>query len=76
MSAVLAGLFATPIMLTGIQHALLLLPLSMSVAVVYKTSRCEHVRQIPLASLVLCVTIVLGMYAVGVGLWLLHLLFS
>jgi hypothetical protein len=76
VTALLAGLFTIPIMLTGFQHALLLLPLSLAVAVVYKTARCEHIREIPVASAVLCVTIVVGMYAVGVGLWLLHLVFT
>ncbi len=76
MTAVLAALFTNPITLTGIQHAVLLLPLSLAISVVYKTVRCDHVREVPAASLVLCVTIVLGMYAVGVGLWLLHLLFT
>ncbi len=76
MTALCAGLFTVPITLSGPQHAALLVPLSMAIAVVYKTIRCEHVRQIPGAALVLCVTIVLGMYAVGVGLWLLHLIFT
>ena len=76
MTVTLAGLFATPIRLTGFEHALLLVPLSLAIAVVYKTVRCERIRDIPLASVVLCVTIIAGMYAVGIGLWLLHLAFT
>ncbi|MHC4065798.1 MAG: hypothetical protein ACYSUQ_10580 [Planctomycetota bacterium] len=74
MSGLLNDLFATPITTTGFQHALLLLPLCLSIAVVYKTVRCAEVREIPLASLVLWVTMIGGMYAVGIGLWLLFLL--
>ncbi len=76
MTTVLASIFVTPIFMTGPQHALLLLPLCLSIAVVYKTTRCAEVREIPVASLVLWVTIVLGMYAVGVGLWALSLLMT
>ena len=76
MTGVLAGLFVTPITLTGFQHALLLAPLSLAISLVYKTIRCQKLENIPLASLVLCITIIAGMYAVGIGLWLLHLLFT
>jgi hypothetical protein len=74
MTALLAALFAHPISLTGVQHALLLLPLCLSVSVVYKTVRCSEVREIPAASLVLWVTMVTGMSAVAVGLYLLFML--
>ena len=66
----LAGLFTTPIELTGIQRFLLMLPLCLSIAVVYKTTRCRHLRNVPVAALVLWITIVAGMYVVGFGLWL------
>ncbi len=46
-----------------------MLPLCLSIAAVYKTTRLEDVRAIPAAALVLWVTIVLGMCAVGLGLW-------
>ena len=70
MTSALAGLFTTPIELTGIQRFLLMLPLCLSIAIVYKTTRCRNVRDVPVAALVLWVTIVAGMYAVGFGLWL------
>ena len=76
MTALLAGIFSTPVTLSGFGHALLLLPLCLSISVVYKAVRCPQVRDIPVASLVLCVTIVCGMYAVGVGLWIIYLLLA
>ena len=57
-------------------RALLMLPLCLSVAIVYKTTRCATVREIPLAALLLWITLVVGMYAVGVGVWLLYALLS
>lgn len=69
MTTILAAIFTTPIELTGPLRFLLMLPLCLSVAVVYKTMRMEDVRAIPAASLILWVTIVLAMCAVGVGLW-------
>ena len=69
MTGVVGGLFTTAIELTGVQRSLLMLPLCLSIAVVYKTTRCERVRDIPVAALILWVTIVAGMYAVGIGLW-------
>ncbi|MFQ5494261.1 MAG: hypothetical protein ACE5EX_02675 [Phycisphaerae bacterium] len=55
--------------LTGLERFLLMLPLCLSIAVVYKTTRCDRLRDVPRASLGLWLTIVLGMYAVGIGLW-------
>ena len=59
----------------GIARQLLLLPLCLSIAVVYKTTRCEKDRDIPMATLALWLTIVIGMYAVAVGLWLVFTMF-
>lgn len=59
------------IAVSGLGRMALLLPLSASIAIVYKTTRCETLREIPLAALALWITIVIGMYAVGVGIWLL-----
>ncbi len=69
MNSTLAALFTTAIELTGTQRFLLMLPLCLSVAVVYKTTRMKDIRAIPAAVLVLWATIVLAMCAVGVGLW-------
>lgn len=67
--ACLAALFTSAIELgTGVR-LLLMLPLCLSIAVVYKTTRVDELREMPAAALGLWVTIVLGMCAVGVGLW-------
>lgn len=69
MTSALAGLFTTAVDLTGVQRLLLMLPLCLSIAIIYKTTRCENLREVPVAALGLWITIVLGMYAVGLGLW-------
>lgn len=58
--------------LSGLQRQLLMLPLCLSIAIVYKTTRCDNVRDVPVASLILWATIVVGMYSVGVGFWVLY----
>ncbi len=68
MSPLLA-LFTTSAQLTGAQRLLLMLPLCLSVAIIYKSTRLENMRDVPAAALVLWVTIVLSMCAVGIGLW-------
>lgn len=72
MSSVIAGLFTTGIEMTGGQRLLLMFPLCLVVAIVYKTTHCEKLREIPFAAFVLWLTIVIGMYVVGVGLWALY----
>lgn len=65
------SLLAVGAQLTGFTRFLLMLPLCMSVALVYKMTRIDDLRQALAAALILWVTIVVGMVAVGVGLWLL-----
>ncbi len=72
--SLLLGLFTTGIALTGPVRLALMLPLCLAIAVVYKTTRCEDLRQVPMAALGLWITIVIGMCAVGLGLWLLFML--
>lgn len=62
--------------LTGGQRMLMMLPLCMSIAIVYKTTRCSRVEDIPRAAARLCVTILVSMAAVGAGLWSLYRLFA
>jgi hypothetical protein len=69
MNALLATLFVHGIPLTGGQRFALLLPLCLSIAVVYKTTRCEHLADVPREALSLWLTIVVGMFAVGFALW-------
>lgn len=69
MIAAVAALFTTAIPLSGVQRFLMLLPLCLSIAVVYKTTRCDDLREVPVAALTLWVTIVAGMCIVGFVLW-------
>ena len=71
MISILA-ILTSPVVLSKTQQMLLLLPLCLCVAVVYKTTKCQNVRQIPLAALVSFISIVVGMYAVGVALLLVY----
>lgn len=69
-SAWLAALFMEPIPIRGVGRLLMLLPLCLSISVVYKTLRCRNLREVPVAASVLCLTLVLGMMAIGVVLLL------
>lgn len=68
MTDLLATIMIHPIELARWQQALLLLPLCLAVSIVYKTTKCATVREIPKAALASWVTIVVGMYAVGAAL--------
>lgn len=70
MSGLLHSLFIKPYPITGIARLLMLIPLALSVSIVYKTIRCERLRSIPLASVLLCLMIVSCMMLIGVGLLL------
>lgn len=74
MSTCLATLFVSGFELTGTDRFLLMLPICLCIAVIYKTTRCDRLRDIPVASLILWVSIVVGMYSVGVGLWAINTL--
>lgn len=74
MSAFLANMFIVGVPLSGMMRFMLMLPLCLSIAVVYKTTRCEHLRDVPVAALLLWVTIVTGMFAVGFVLWAVFLI--
>ncbi len=69
MSDAILGAFTTAMTLGGKERLLLMLPLCLSIAVVYKTTRLENLREVPTAALLLWATIILGMSAVGFGLW-------
>lgn len=70
------SLLAAGVQLTGFSRFLLMLPLCLSVAVVYKVTRIDDLREALAAALILWVTIVIGMIAVGVGLWLLFMIMA
>ncbi|HEY3244000.1 MAG TPA: hypothetical protein VGM03_11690, partial [Phycisphaerae bacterium] len=57
-------------------HKWLLLPLCLSISIVYKTLRCRRLRDVPLSALVLWITIIIGMYAVGIGMFAVYRLFA
>ena len=69
MSPLLATLFVHPVTLGGWQKTIMLLPLCLSIAVVYKSIKCPALRDIPRTSLILWATILIGMYVVGIALW-------
>jgi len=71
MTSTLAAIFTSAIPLAGPWRLVFMLPLCLSIAIVYKTTRCDDLRQVPMAALILWATIVIGMFAVGLGLWLL-----
>ncbi len=68
--------FIDPIPLVSWQKLAMLLPLCLAIAIVYKTTKCRDLREIPIASLVLWVTIIIGMFAVGIGLFVAYNLFA
>ncbi len=76
MTYALATLFLDPIPLSGLQRAALLLPICLSISVVYRTIKTPDLRDIPRTSLTLWVTIVVGMWLVALTLWVVYLLFA
>ena len=76
MTFALATLFLDPIPLSGIQRAALLLPICLSISVVYRTIKTPNLRDIPRTSLALWVTIVVGMWLVALTLYVVYLLFA
>lgn len=72
MTDILAMLLVHPLELTRLEQMLLLLPLCLSIAIVYKTTKLSDLRQLPRAALVSWITIVVGMYAVGVCLLIIY----
>lgn len=76
LPALLATVFVDPMTVNGFGRTLLLLPLCLSISIVYKTLRASSLTRVPLDGFILWITIVLGMYAVGVAMWLLYLLFG
>lgn len=72
---ILQNLFIQPATINGYGRLGMLLPLTLAISIVYKTIRCEDLRAVPLASLRLCITIVVTMLLIGAGLLVIfHLL--
>ncbi len=76
MSLWLVASLSAPIPLTGLQRLLLLIPLCLSISIIYKTTRCARLGDIPLATLALWLTIIGGMVGVGVSMWAVFLLLT
>ncbi len=68
----LLAILIQPMVLNRWQQMILLLPLTLAISVVYKTTKCENVRQIPVAAAVNWITIVVLMYVIGAALLLLY----
>jgi len=69
MIASMLAMFTAGMDVSRFPRFLLMLPLCLSVAIIYKSTRLENMRDVPAAAAILWVTIVLGMVAVGLGLW-------
>ncbi len=63
-------IFKHPVQL-GIDHIWLVIPLCIVLAVVYKTIRVRHLRQLPLQILGLWAYIFVGLATLAAALWLL-----
>ena len=63
------ALFYNPMNLTFHGLLYLLVPLCLSVAVVYKTIRVKHLRRLPVAIAGLIGYMLVGLLALGAGLW-------
>lgn len=66
----LATIFIDPMTIGPGGRLAMLMPLSLSIALVYKTIRLDRMADLPRAAAQLWVTIILGMLAVGAGLYL------
>jgi hypothetical protein len=76
MAEFLRELFVKPIPITGIGRLVMLVPLALSVSIVYKTIRCKRLRTIPTASVTMCLAIVFFMMLIGVSLLVFFNLFA
>ena len=68
LNSLLAQLMVQPLHITGVWRLLMLLPLALSISIVYKTIRCEKLQSIPTASAGLFLLIVGTMMLIGVVL--------
>ncbi|NLE29533.1 MAG: hypothetical protein GX629_07695 [Phycisphaerae bacterium] len=65
----------TPMLFDG-SRLWMLLPLTLGISIVYKATKLEDLRALPVAALLLWLTIVGGMIAVAIGLYILIALFQ
>ncbi len=69
MTDLLATFMIDPIALSGGLKALMCLPLCAAIAVVYKATRVNDIKTLPKEAANLWFTIIVGMYAIGFGIW-------
>jgi len=62
-------LFYNPMQLTFHGLLFLLIPLCLSVAIVYKTIQVKTLRRLPMAVAILIGYMLIGLVALGAGLW-------
>ncbi len=74
MSGLLALLFVHPLELPTGARLWMLLPLVACVAVVYRATRARTARELPRATLVTFVQIVVGMVAIAAAFYAAHML--
>jgi len=65
-------LFVHPHVLSFNTILWLVVPLCVSVAVVYKTIRVNSLRQLPRQAATLVILMLAGLFALGAGLWAIH----
>jgi hypothetical protein len=66
----LATILINPLAMERWQQMLMLLPLCLGVSIVYKTLKCDDLKTVPAAVVQNWITIVVGMYLVGAGLYI------
>jgi hypothetical protein len=65
----LGALFYNPMTFSCNSLLWLMLPILVSVTIIYKTLRTQNIRRLPLEILGLLVYMVVGVVGLGVGLW-------
>jgi len=74
LQTIIAAILFEPLNLDG-GRLWLVLPLCASIAIVYKTTKVRELRDVPLAAMLLFVSIIGGMAVVVAGLYLLIAIF-
>lgn len=72
MTNMLATLFINPMMFSRHTGLLLLLPLCLAISVVYKTIKIEDLRKVPAAVVASWLTVIFGMFALCLAVYLLY----
>jgi len=65
----IATIFQNPMTISSTTAMWMLLPICTAVAVIYKTIRAEHLRDIPREVIVLMIYMLVGLTVLGGSLW-------